>query len=69
MKKMTVADVAKDLNITQQAVREKLKKGIYPFGDGIIYEGSSKWTFHIYADKYKLWKADISSGKRGSYEQ
>lgn len=53
---MKLADVAKDLRIPEQAVRERLKKGMYPFGDALKYEGSSKWTYQIYEERYKLWK-------------
>lgn len=54
--KMTVANVAKDLKKTEQAIREGLKQGIYPFGHAIKYEGSSKWTYPMYEERYKLWK-------------
>lgn len=53
---MTIREVAKQLNMPEQAVRERLKKGLYPFGDALKYESSSKWTYQIYEDRFKLWK-------------
>jgi len=53
---MKVSEVARDLKMPEQAVRERLKKGLYPFGDALKYEGSKKWTYQIYEDRYKLWK-------------
>lgn len=53
---MTIKEVAEKLNMPEQAVRERLKKGLYPFGDALKYEGSSKWTYQIYEDRFKLWK-------------
>ena len=53
---MKVQDVAADLGLPTQAIRERLKRGMYPFGDAIKYEGSTKWTYQIYEERYKLWK-------------
>lgn len=53
---MTIKEVSQDLRMPEQAVRERLKRGLYPFGDAIKYEGSSKWTYQIYEERYKLWK-------------
>ena len=53
---MTIKEVAKDLCLPEQAIRERLKRGLYPFGDALKYEGSSKWTYQIYEERFKLWK-------------
>lgn len=53
---MTVKEVSEILHLPEQAVRERLKKGMYPFGDALKYEGSTKWTYQIYPERFKLWR-------------
>lgn len=53
---MTVKEVSEILHLPEQAVRERLKRGLYPFGDALKYEGSTKWTYQIYPERFKLWR-------------
>jgi hypothetical protein len=45
MKRISVADAAKLLGVSQQFIRIGLRRGILPFGYAV--KMSDRWTYHI----------------------
>ena len=45
MKRVTVAEAAKRLGVSQQFIRIGLQRKILPFGVGV--KMSDRWTYHI----------------------
>lgn len=51
--KLTVQQVAKDLDIDVRTLRAGLEQGVFPFGVAIQ---RNRMTYHIWKDKYDAWK-------------
>ena len=45
--RITVAQAAAMMNVSQQFVRLGLQRGVLPIGEAIQLPGSSKWTYYI----------------------
>lgn len=53
MEKMTVKEVAQDLNMDVRTVRLGIKQGVFPFGVAIK---GQRWRYTIWKSKYEAWK-------------
>lgn len=45
--RVTVAEAAKRMGVSQLFVREAMKRGLLDIGTAMQMPGSTKWTFHI----------------------
>ena len=50
MNRLSVSDVAKLMNVSEQFIRIGLQKGLLPFGYAV--KMSSKWTYFISPSKF-----------------
>ena len=50
MKKITVAQAAEKMGVSQQFVRIGLQRGILDFG--VAVKMSNRWTYHISKEKF-----------------
>lgn len=55
MKQLTVAEVARELGVTDQRLRCGLRANIYPFGKAYKNNGSSHYTYEIWDIHFKKW--------------
>jgi len=53
MEKLTIQEVADDLNIDVRTLRAGLEQGVFPFGVAIK---RNRMTYHIWKDKFEAWK-------------
>ena len=53
MEKLTIQEVADDLNIDVRTLRAGLEQGVFPFGVAIQRQ---RMTYHIWKDKFEAWK-------------
>ena len=53
MEKLTIQEVADDLNIDVRTLRAGLEQGVFPFGVAIQRH---RMTYHIWKDKFEAWK-------------
>lgn len=54
--KLTVKEVAEQLNMTPLFLREWIATGKCPFGVCVQFKGSKKRTFHIDEERMKKWR-------------
>ena len=51
MNRLSVSDVAKLMNVSEQFIRIGLQKGLLPFGYAV--KMSSKWTYFVSKEKFQ----------------
>lgn len=51
MERMTVAEAAKIMQVSQQYIRLGLQRGVFPFGNAV--KTSSRWTYWISRLKFE----------------
>lgn len=56
MENVTIKEASKQLNMTQLFLREWIASGTCPFGVCVTFNGSSKRTFNINAERLEKWK-------------
>lgn len=56
MARLKVKDVADEMGLPVQALRVRLQKGMLPFGDAVMNEGSGVFHYYISKERYELWK-------------
>ena len=54
--KLTIKEVAEQLNMSVLFLREWIDSGKCPFGVSVKINGSKKRTFNINAERYQLYK-------------
>ena len=54
--KLTVKEVAEQLNMSVLFLREWIDSGKCPFGVCVQFKGSKKRTFNINAERYQLYR-------------
>lgn len=55
--KLTIKEVAEQLNMSVLFLREWIDSGTCPFGVCVQFKGSKKRTFHIDEERMKKWKS------------
>lgn len=56
MENVTIKEASKQLNMTPLFLREWIASGTCPFGVCVTFNGSSKRTFKINAERLEKWK-------------
>lgn len=62
MQKMSVADAAKELNMSVITVRLLLRKEKLPIGFAIKKDGNENYYYHIYKELVDAYKKNIENG-------
>ena len=66
MEKLTVKEVAKDMNVDVKTLRAGLEQGKFPFGVAIKRH---RMTYHIWKEKYEAWKEKYETYKENNNEK
>ena len=55
-KRVTITDAAEYLGMPRDRLRARVKRGLYPFADGNLEEGSHRWSFYVNTEALIKWK-------------